>query len=271
MAEQKENHAWKAFDTSSEAGRLLRQIYGGKPPPVNVPLPRRSKNAGPPKDGWRPVSNRIDQVDPRKSTRSIDKERAVQIPRKARADMSFSRIDFVSRRKRGDAIREELDDAKMRMEHYRPPHSRPMDREKDRLAEICAFKGGKILPAEMTAIPLEITPSEQVARIKERERLEKVRRRRAGLPEAEAPRPAAPKSHSQMLEETILQEIDERRTHLADMERLGMGAGDVRRVAGEIAVRVRELKKVNPELAATIGAEELRNPKLYNPLVPDQH
>ena len=65
-----ENHAWKAFDTSTEAGRLLKKLYGNKPPPVNVPLPRRSKKAAAPTGEWRPGGGRVDAVDPRKASRS---------------------------------------------------------------------------------------------------------------------------------------------------------------------------------------------------------
>ena len=60
--------------------------------------------------------------------------------------------------------------------------------ERSRLGEICAYRGGKALPEELTAISLDVLPSEQLARAKEAERIEKVRRRRAGLPE-EAPPP----------------------------------------------------------------------------------
>ena len=92
------NNAWKAFDTSSEAGRLLRQIYGNKNPPVNVPLPRRSGKSKVPTDAWRPGGGSAAAVDPRRATRDLAKERTVATVRRARPDRSYSRIDFVERK-----------------------------------------------------------------------------------------------------------------------------------------------------------------------------
>lgn len=44
-------------------------------------------------------------------------------------------------------------DLKMRTESYRPAHIRPVgDAEKTRYGEICAFKGGKGLPENLTGI-----------------------------------------------------------------------------------------------------------------------
>ena len=178
------NNAWKAFDTSSEAGRLLRQIYGNKNPPVNVPLPRRSGKSKVPTDAWRPGGGSAAAVDPRRATRDLAKERTVATVRRARPDRSYSRIDFVERKRCGSVIQEELDDARMRTEAYRPAHVRPIgESEKERFGEICAYKGGKILPQELTAVELEVLPHEAAAKAKEARRIKAVRRRRAGLPE----------------------------------------------------------------------------------------
>ena len=71
MADNRANeNAWKNFDTSTEAVRLLRKIYGNKPPLVNIPLPKKSSKSKIPTEGWRPVSNKLDAVDPRTATRS---------------------------------------------------------------------------------------------------------------------------------------------------------------------------------------------------------
>ena len=109
MAANNEN-AWKAFDTSTEAGRLLRQIYGKNGPPVNCPIPRRSKQSLVPSStsNWRPVSNRPDQVDPRAATRSLQDEKKVKTVRRARKETTFARIDFVERRRAGSLIAEEV-------------------------------------------------------------------------------------------------------------------------------------------------------------------
>jgi len=257
MSVNNEN-AWKAFDTSTDAGRLLKQIYGSKGPPVNVPLPRKSKSSRIPMEGWRPVANKPGQVDPRQATRSVEDERRVAIPHKARAESTFARIDFVERKRGGAVINEELGDLKMRSEAYRPPHQRPMDAaEKDRLSEINAFRGGKGLPSELTAVPLDVLPSELLSRAKEADRLTKVRRRRAGLPEEDAPRPKAKTGGlpgaKGALAEQLLGEIEERRAHLAEMEAMGLVSGSERQIASEINARANELRRLDPSAAKEYG------------------
>jgi hypothetical protein len=249
-------NAWKAFDTSSEAGRLLRKIYGNKPPPVNVPLPRKSATSKVPTEGWRPVSNRLDSQDPRNATRSQIKEQSVKAPRPARKPSTYSRIDFVERKKSGADIQDELKDLKMRTEAYRPAHIRPVgESEKTRYGEICAYKGGKALPEEMTAISLDVLPSEQLAKAKEEKRINEVRRRRAGLPEQVEIDPNIKKQgplggKKGELAETILSEIEERRQHLQEMENLGQKSSNERQIAMEIQNRVDELRKLDVNAAA---------------------
>jgi hypothetical protein len=132
--------------------------------------------------------------------------------------------------------------------------------ERTRLIEICAFKGGKALPEELTAVSLDVLPSEQLARAKEAQRLEKVRRRRAGLPEETAApvRRAEPQQPSGALAAAIAAEIDERAAHLADLDALGV-RHDARTVAGEIKARVRELHKLDPAAAAAYGFSDVRS------------
>ena len=149
---------------------------------------------------------------------------------------------------------------KMRSEAYRPPHQRPMgDSERVRYNEICAFKGGKILPNELTAVPLEVLPSEQKAKAEEARRIENVRRRRAGLPgvEEEAERRASAAAQRPgrggALAEQLEAEIEERRAHLAEMDALGAKSGNERTIALEIKSRVTELARLNPDAAKDYG------------------
>ena len=267
-----ENNAWRAFDTSSEAGRLLRQIYGNKNPPVNVPLPRRSGKSRLPTDGWRPVNNGSGQVDPRKATRNLAAERRVATVRRPRAAPTYSRIDFVERRKTGAVIHAQLEDTRMRTEAYRPAHVRPIgDAEKERFGEICAFKGGRGLPEELTAVTLDVLPHEQRARAKEAERVHAVRRRRAGLPETDPEEAlsalvaaeAAKKKQQQgggkgAMVEQLRSEIEERRAYLAELEvagELGHAGNTERRVAMEISNRVSEMRRIDPAAAKEYGAD----------------
>jgi hypothetical protein len=254
------DNAWKAFDTSSEAGRLLRQIYGNKPPPVNVPLPRKSKTTKVPTENWRPVSNKPDQVDPRNATRSLADEKKVKVPHKVKAAPSYSRIDFVERRRNGSVIKEEIDDALMRLEAYRPAHTRPVgEGEKERFGEICAHKGGKILPSELTAPSLDVLPSEHLRKMKEAERIARVNRRRAGLPEEDDSQRNKKDGCGPLggtvgaLAEAIVGEIEERREHLAQMESIGVRSENERVIAGEIKARVNELRRLDPRAAEVYG------------------
>ena len=130
-------------------------------------------------------------------------------------------------------IKVEIDDAQMRIDHYRPAYQRPVatEDEKNRLNEICTFRGGKSLPEEMTFPAMDMLPSEFRAKQKEQERIDKARRRRAGMPEEAAAAPAAgsslPKDSS--LVEHICGEIEERRQFLEDMEGLGGQSAESKR------------------------------------------
>jgi hypothetical protein len=181
----------------------------------------------------------------------------------SRQGPTYSRIDFVERKKTGTDIAEEMKDLKMRTESYRPAHIRPVgEAEKSRYGEICAFKGGKILPEEMTSIALDVLPSEQIAKLKEEKRINEVRRRRAGLPpEEERPDPRLAREgplggKKGELAETILAEIEDRRKHLEDMERLGIKSENEREIAMEIQNRVRELRKLDSRAAEVYGLPE---------------
>jgi len=178
-----------------------------------------------------------------------------------RKSSSYAPIDFVEKKKTGSSINSEIVDMKMRVESYRPPHMRPMDEaEKNRFSEVCAYRGGKGLPAEMTGLTMEVLPSEQLARLKEQQRLDQVRRRRAGLPDHDPPEPSTkcgPLGGDRgALAETIAAEIEERRRHLADMEAMGMRSKNEREIAIEIQSRVTELRRLDPRAAQAYGLPE---------------
>ena len=179
----------------------------------------------------------------------------------SRQGSSYAAIDFVEKRKTGSVIHSEIEDMKMRGESYRPPHQRPVDEaEKCRFSEVCAYRGGKGLPAEMTAVTMEVLPSEQLAKLKEQERLDQVRRRRAGLPEHDAPAPGpkcGPLGGTRgALAETIVAEIEERRQHLSDMDAMGTRSKNEREIAIEKQNRVIELRLLDPRAAQAYGLPE---------------
>ena len=236
---------------------------------MNVPLPRRAGKSKVPTESWRPGGGSAAAVDPRKATRNLAKERTVPTVRRARSERAYSRIDFVERKKTTAVIQGELDDARMRTGAYRPAHVRPIgESEKERFGEICAYKGGKILPKELTGITLDVMPHERAAKAKEAERIRKVRRRRAGLPEEDPEEELARLMASQAktkgngggqkaaLAEQLGVEIEERRQYLADLEQAGEQNFDAeRRIAMEISQRVGELRRVDPKAAEGYGGD----------------
>ena len=89
-------------------------------------------------------------------------------------------IEYVEKRRSGAVIDAQVQDAKMRLECYRPPNVKPFstDAEKAKVQERFEFGGGRCA-RELThhAGPL---PSEMVAKRKERERVEKAWEKRRG-------------------------------------------------------------------------------------------
>lgn len=107
-------------------------------------------------------------------------------------------------------------------------------------------------------IPLDVMPSEQLSKLKEEKRIRDVRRKRAGLKEEVAVDPRLAREgplggKKGELAETILSEIEERRQHLEDMERLGIKSDNERIIAMEINNRVKELRNLDERAADVYG------------------
>ena len=91
------------------------------------------------------VGGNVNATDPRKSTR---RPVNVAVPKHVPERREYTAIDVVSRRRNADAIKQEIDDIKLKQTHYRPAYVAPYssDLEKERLNQIFAYKGGKGLP-----------------------------------------------------------------------------------------------------------------------------
>lgn len=150
----------------------------------------------------------------------------VEVPKfPKRIDYDTARVHYIPRRRPLEVIRAEIDAEYERMRCApQPPPSRPLldEREKSRLAELMRFRG---------KMP-EVTPEQQAAAAKH-------------VPK---------KSQKQQLEEifaAIVQEIDERRQFLRDLESAGrLKLETVHTVRAEIQQRVTELQRVDQLLAA---------------------
>ena len=153
-------------------------------------------------------------------------------------------IDCVPRRRTEAVIKAELEDIHMRQMHYRPAYVKPIstEDEKERLSQMCEYKGGKALPAELIAPPRD-TPLEMQQKKKEKDRLAAIQMKRSGA--VHQTRQAVPLSATEQLAEQISSEIDERRQHLEEMYVLGISPTDEARIKAEISIRVAELQKLD--------------------------
>eukprot|EP01031_Cornospumella_fuschlensis_P027543 gene27543-33267_t len=239
MAEEPMDN-WKQFQ-GTELGGLLGSIYGNQNrPKINYPKPAKAKTTGPKADfipgGAKPTAS-----DPRQATR---KPVAVVVPKPVRKDSeeNLKPVDLIYHRRNANQIKTELDEIKMRQEHYRPAFTKAIssDAEKERLNQICTYKGGKGLPEGFT-LPVGEMPLEIAERRKERERLEQMRIRRGGA----VARPAAALSVDEQMAEQISAEIESLRQHIADMQGMGMKPEEERRLRMELSKKVNELNAIH--------------------------
>ena len=253
--EEESMENWKQFQ-GTELGSLLGSIYGSQRPQINYPKPKLSKANSLPKKEFIPGGAKMDAVDPRKATR---KDVHVNVPKTTGRSGSFydltidsnqslKPIDVIPRRKAANAIQSEIDDIKMRQEHYRPANSRNIsnDYEKERLSQIFSFKGGKGLPEELT-MPVGETPMERQQRMKEKERIETIRIKRglAVLPTT-AMSTSTRISANEQLAQQITEEINDRTKYIEEMRALKSLNPEVeRKLKLEISCKVNELSKLN--------------------------
>lgn len=234
MGESYEN--WKEF-RGSELGGLLSNIYGTPKP--QIVYPKFSKKKFEPSEAFTSSGAKAHEITKRSINISVPKvglERANSRP-------AVATVDCIGRRKQESTIKAEMDDIKMRQNYYRPAHRRTIgDEEKERLNQICTYKGGKILPDDLS-YPVSETPLEIAAIKKEKDRMDKIKENR--LPQemsSSGIRRHSVLSSLEQLKEQVAGEINERRMHLESMRELGLPAADESRIKGEISRRITELQ-----------------------------
>mmetsp|Transcript_24210 Transcript_24210/g.77311 ORF Transcript_24210/g.77311 Transcript_24210/m.77311 type:complete len:374 (-) Transcript_24210:149-1270(-) len=148
---------WQEFDSSTEAGRLLRRLYsqGHNKPLPKYPALRLRSNAEDCKSRpkWSHVQPNAE--DPRHETERRQRERAVVIPRPRREALRrAAAISLVQRRKSHTRILTEQRESPVVYQVPQPRKAISTDFEKRRLALHFQFKGGKALPEAGTTAPM---------------------------------------------------------------------------------------------------------------------
>lgn len=230
---------WQQF-RGSELGGLLANIYGT--PKVEINYPKLSKKKFEPTKRFTSSGAKVHEPSGRKAVVAVPK---VGLDR-SNIRPSIAAVDCISRRKQESAIKSELDDIRMRQDHYRPAHKQSIgENEKERLIQICQYKGGKILP-EYVSYPISDTPME-IASTKKR--LEQNRivadRRNPGRAVGLSQTSVSTLSDHEQMKEQVASEINERMTHFDSMRGIGLTTADANRIRSEISQRVCELKKMN--------------------------
>ena len=238
-----QNQAWQAFDTSTEAGRMLKKLYGGAAGHPNIAYPKLTTKPRKHQPKFIPGGAKLDASDARSNSHRREKASTVEPWRKKYSRPTYKPIDFVARKRNTAAIDEILEDMSMRNAAYRPPrvNGSSTDAEKARLQEIAQFGGGKALPDEMT-LGKTTLPSERRAQLLEAARVEREWRKRRGVTEEPAVVPE-PKSLQTQEIEQISREIEDRAAFLEEARAMGLKGEPIKRVEMEITSRKHELEK----------------------------
>jgi hypothetical protein len=241
-----EMNNWRQFQ-GTELGSLMAGLYGNKNrPKISYPKPAQKKMQE--QKQFIPGGAKPSAADPRKVTRNAVN---MVVPRPSGTRKENVRpIDVIARRRGNTHIQVEMDDIRMRQAHYRPAYTQPFsaEAEKERLSQICTYKGGKGLPEGLT-FPVGEMPLEIAARRKEEERWAAVKAKRGGgqgggqTQTQRAPRQA---SEAEQMASLIEGEIEERRCYLKEMRDLGaLRPEQERALTNEIARKVQELQAVD--------------------------
>uniref|UniRef100_A0A7S1U0Q9 Uncharacterized protein n=1 Tax=Phaeomonas parva TaxID=124430 RepID=A0A7S1U0Q9_9STRA len=266
-AEEASNAGWSEFDRGSAAGKMMANLYGRRyQPKISYPtnLGRSRRASAEKRPEFIPGGAKLTQNDPRSRNIARNKARKVRAPKVGRRGPTyqFHEIDFIDRRRPAHVIQDELDDLTMRVEAYRPPNIMPVstDAQKNRLQEINTFKGGNVLPNELTMEAKKGPLPSEAARLRqEADRVENLRRRDRGMMTIEDERREAAKARQNemlarnpgdMMREQLRGEIQERQEHYEELVRLETDPQTLNRVKGEVMERLGELSRLERKLAA---------------------
>ena len=239
---------WRAFRHDTEAGRLLARLYGvdnRSNTTTNISYPKLKAKQNPNNQQrplhhdaqWRSVGAHT--RDPTEKRYDRAKAAKVPVPKFGRNKIDSTRssaVDRIPHRRSAQSCSNEVANGRKQSGAYRPPRQNAIysEAEKEKLSEINTYRGGKILPTDLTH-PVAPLPSEIEKRQREADRLRK----------SQMDEPHASQSSSTTLFDQILNEINERRAWQSEMEVIGAGGKSRQKTVEEISARVKELHRID--------------------------
>ena len=239
---------WRAFRHDTEAGRLLARLYGvdNRSNTTNISYPKLKAKQNPNNQQqtlhhdaqWRSVGAHT--RDPTEKRYDRAKAAKVPVPKFSRNKIDSTRssaVDRIPHRRSARSCSNEVANGRKQSGAYRPPRQNDIysEAEKEKLSEINTYRGGKILPTDLTH-PVAPLPSEIEKRQREADRLRKS--------QSQMDEPHASQSSSTLFDQ-ILNEINERRAWQSEMEVIGEGGKSRQKTVEEISARVKELHRID--------------------------
>ena len=231
---------WRVFKHHSEAGRLLRRLYGvsveDKPPITYPPLVRKNRSDTNStqvahKSPWQ-IGNKSNSgivTCKTKQSVSVPKVGIGKEPRNRKSIACIDEhrkkqnVDSIPHRKTEIACRDDWNKCDQIRKEYRPPNPKVCyaGDEKDRLNTVFASKGGRGLPDELTRSKIESKGNSGEAEVTCRKMTSIV--------------------------DEIKYEINERATYLNEIDETGLSISTKERtkIHSEIEDRIRELERFN--------------------------
>ena len=246
---QRQKDEWRAFRHDTEAGRLLARLYGvdNRSNTTNISYPTLKAKQNPNNQQqplhhdaqWRSVGAPHTR-DPTDKRYDRAKAAKVPVPKFGRNKIDSARssaVDRIPHRRSARSCSNEVANGRKQSGAYRPPRQNDIysEAEKEKLSEINTYRGGKILPTDLTH-PVAPLPSEIEKRQREADRLKKS--------QSQMDEPHASQSSSTLFDQ-ILNEINERRAWQSEMEVIGEGGKSRQKTVEEISARVKELHRID--------------------------
>ena len=253
MGDEDAPQHWRQFQ-GTELGGLLSSIYGSQRRTIKYPVPKKA-SFDPAAVKFRPVNSTLNSTDATKATR---KAVAVNVPKHfGRTESKENVFAPIPSRRSEEVIRAELEEISMRQRNYRPAYQQPRgEEEKERLSQICMYKGGKGLPI---VLPVGETPLEVAAKAAMQKKndafLQQRRLARGDKRATDAALAVLKHGHGhghgqpsmsvdERMAEQIKSELDERVAHLAEMQALGISRAEEAGLRAEIGARIEEMRRL---------------------------